>query len=66
MRIVAVQFPDGTDTTQLPIGKAGVTVSDGTNSVSGGLILSVVDVYEPPPILVPHTHDAQTLVSPAP
>jgi hypothetical protein len=69
VKIIAVQFPDGTDVSQFPIGKTGVSVTDLTNNVVGGLILSVADVYEAPPappVLPSHTHDAATLIAPAP
>jgi hypothetical protein len=55
MKLVTVQFPDSTDLSSIPKGSA---VSIG--SVSGGTVLAITEMYEPPAApaqLVPHTHE---------
>jgi len=48
MKLVTVQFPDTVNTSVLPIGKTGITVSDGTNGLSNGTVMSLADVIDPP------------------
>lgn len=62
MKLITVQFPDSTDITIIPKGMGGITVSDGTNNISGGEIMALTDMVEPE--LIPHIHPATTNVGP--
>lgn len=43
MKLIIVQFDDTVDVSELPVGTT-VAISDGTNSVTGGIVLSTAKV----------------------
>lgn len=59
MKLITVQFADSVDTDVLAAGTTGISVSNGTATLSNGVVLAKSEVYEaaaPNPVLVPHTH----------
>ncbi len=58
MKLITIEYPDSTNLTGLIKGST-VAVSDGTTTVSPGILLAISDVLDPPvtaPALPPHTH----------
>lgn len=57
MKLITVQFEDSVDISNFLAGKTGVTLTDGTNTLPGGIVLADTKVMEVPPVLVPHSHE---------
>ena len=62
MKLVTVQFPEATDIDIIPKGTEGIAISDGTNSISGGRIMALVDITDPE--FVPPTEPVVVTIGP--
>lgn len=65
MKVVFLGFPDSVDTSVLPRETDGITVTDGTNELTDGVIVGHAEVSDPPdPVLIPHTHPGSVDIGP--
>jgi hypothetical protein len=46
MKLLIVEFPDAVDIT-IPRGTGTITITDGTNSVEGGILRAITDMDDP-------------------
>ena len=58
MKVIIIKFDESVDITFLPKGTT-VSVTDGTNTLNNGIVLTLIDILESEPILLPHSHSAE-------
>lgn len=56
MKLAIIKFADTADPSQLPKGETGISMTNGTNTMSDGEVYGWVDA--PDPQIVPHIHNA--------
>lgn len=63
MILLTVQYPDGTNIS-IPRGAGGITVTDGSNVISGGKLEAITDIENPK--FVPPDEPVNVTIGPPP